>query len=132
AVVFREERNVQIFCGEFGVYDMVSEPNDRVYWYGVVREYLEENVIPWTMWDYHGGFGIFRKGEQGLFDHNLNTELLESLDLNVPEQTPYQKKPETTGFHIYDDYIHPDRKSTRLNSSHVKISYAVFCLKKKK
>src|SRR5690606_41988949 len=26
---------------------------------------------------------------------------------------------------------HPDRKSTRLNSSHVKISYAVFCLKKK-
>src|SRR5690606_41241305 len=29
-----------------------------------------------------------------------------------------------------NEYI--DRKSTRLNSSHVKISYAVFCLKKKK
>src|SRR5699024_12306217 len=38
-------------------------------------------------------------------------------------------------------YVHPmgqlllfllDRKSTRLNSSHVSISYAVFCLKKKK
>src|SRR5207302_4508277 len=28
--------------------------------------------------------------------------------------------------------VHGDRKSTRLNSSHVKISYAVFCLKKKK
>src|SRR5204863_2912908 len=27
---------------------------------------------------------------------------------------------------------HADRKSTRLNSSHVEISYAVFCLKKKK
>src|SRR5437868_11359766 len=27
---------------------------------------------------------------------------------------------------------HLDRKSTRLNSSHVSISYAVFCLKKKK
>src|SRR3989442_6267833 len=27
--------------------------------------------------------------------------------------------------------IYPDRKSTRLNSSHVRISYAVFCLKKK-
>src|SRR2546422_7892066 len=27
---------------------------------------------------------------------------------------------------------HPDRKSTRLNSSHGYISYAVFCLKKKK
>src|SRR5690606_40073601 len=29
-------------------------------------------------------------------------------------------------------YAAEDRKSTRLNSSHVKISYAVFCLKQKK
>src|SRR2546429_6254413 len=29
-------------------------------------------------------------------------------------------------------YVHLDRKSTRLNSSHGYISYAVFCLKKKK
>src|SRR5690606_41916089 len=31
-----------------------------------------------------------------------------------------------------DEAAQRDRKSTRLNSSHVKISYAVFCLKKKK
>src|SRR5436309_11850715 len=31
-----------------------------------------------------------------------------------------------------DHIARQDRKSTRLNSSHVKISYAVFCLKKKK
>src|SRR5690554_7778316 len=31
-----------------------------------------------------------------------------------------------------NSYIDGDRKSTRLNSSHVRISYAVFCLKKKK
>src|SRR5690554_7328023 len=30
------------------------------------------------------------------------------------------------------DSLRGDRKSTRLNSSHVRISYAVFCLKKKK
>src|SRR5438874_4078414 len=30
-----------------------------------------------------------------------------------------------------DLYLKRDRKSTRLNSSHVEISYAVFCLKKK-
>src|SRR2546426_2391671 len=29
-------------------------------------------------------------------------------------------------------YVEGDRKSTRLNSSHLVISYAVFCLKKKK
>src|SRR5690554_7395055 len=31
-----------------------------------------------------------------------------------------------------DGDIKQDRKSTRLNSSHVRISYAVFCLKKKR
>src|SRR2546430_12972446 len=31
-----------------------------------------------------------------------------------------------------EEYRHLDRKSTRLNSSHSQISYAVFCLKKKK
>src|SRR5207245_5018476 len=31
-----------------------------------------------------------------------------------------------------DRYVSGDRKSTRLNSSHGSISYAVFCLKKKK
>src|SRR5690606_40607359 len=42
-------------------------------------------------------------------------EVGERCRLNAPN-APHQK----------------DRKSTRLNSSHVKISYAVFCLKKKK
>src|SRR2546422_1109724 len=32
----------------------------------------------------------------------------------------------------FDAGVEPDRKSTRLNSSHGYISYAVFCLKKKK
>src|SRR5207249_7936854 len=37
-------------------------------------------------------------------------------------------------WHIEDNLtlMQQDRKSTRLNSSHVSISYAVFCLKKKK
>src|SRR5438477_12642623 len=33
---------------------------------------------------------------------------------------------------VLHDAVHLDRKSTRLNSSHMSISYAVFCLKKKK
>src|SRR5688572_32562740 len=36
------------------------------------------------------------------------------------------------GFTRPDPSPAPDRKSTRLNSSHSQISYAVFCLKKKK
>src|SRR3712207_6935606 len=34
--------------------------------------------------------------------------------------------------HLFDPATGKDRKSTRLNSSHANISYAVFCLKKKK
>src|SRR5699024_12451475 len=47
-----------------------------------------------------------------------------------PEKAPKAegKKRKTTG----KKKPHADRKSTRLNSSHVSISYAVFCLKKKK
>src|SRR5438874_10206407 len=41
-------------------------------------------------------------------------------DISFPGEFPY-----TRGIHA------TDRKSTRLNSSHVEISYAVFCLKKK-
>src|SRR5437899_6279099 len=34
--------------------------------------------------------------------------------------------------HVGEETVAADRKSTRLNSSHLGISYAVFCLKKKK
>src|SRR3712207_7824507 len=36
------------------------------------------------------------------------------------------------GRHRIERHAREDRKSTRLNSSHANISYAVFCLKKKK
>src|SRR5690554_7774964 len=35
-------------------------------------------------------------------------------------------------YKTFSERLSEDRKSTRLNSSHVRISYAVFCLKKKK
>src|SRR5690349_23526153 len=40
--------------------------------------------------------------------------------------------PRSASVHQTTTDTYPDRKSTRLNSSHVEISYAVFCLKKKK
>src|SRR3989442_7625463 len=46
---------------------------------------------------------------------------------------PFRRNPARSGHHVHDDQRPGgDRKSTRLNSSHVRISYAVFCLKKKK
>src|SRR3712207_8921469 len=46
----------------------------------------------------------------------------------------YDKQTGITAYAAFDDYrpaAGRDRKSTRLNSSHANISYAVFCLKKK-
>src|SRR5436305_6257495 len=37
----------------------------------------------------------------------------------------------TINLYSFSLHLSRDRKSTRLNSSHVRISYAVFCLKKK-
>src|SRR5260221_3492070 len=42
------------------------------------------------------------------------------------------EKARPTQFHRFRRHLQSDRKSTRLNSSHTVISYAVFCLKKKK
>src|SRR5260221_6681879 len=45
----------------------------------------------------------------------------------------FRKGPRGHAFvRVPDAFYCPDRKSTRLNSSHTVISYAVFCLKKKK
>src|SRR5574340_1586291 len=46
-------------------------------------------------------------------------------------QTPVESR-EAHPTSSFPGFSEPDRKSTRLNSSHQKISYAVFCLKKKK
>src|SRR5690606_20401573 len=51
------------------------------------------------------------------------------LGLNVHQMAGFNHKVIVDNLRIPH---HLDRKSTRLNSSHVKISYAVFCLKKKK
>src|SRR5690625_5506889 len=54
------------------------------------------------------------------FEHPVRREPL-SVESNPPKEFPWD---------LWNRF-EPDRKSTRLNSSHVAISYAVFCLKKK-
>src|SRR5690606_41758054 len=48
-----------------------------------------------------------------------------------PEECPLASEEGGDGLVRGELLADPDRKSTRLNSSHVKISYADFCLKKK-
>src|SRR5690606_39657644 len=62
-----------------------------------------------------------------------NTGPLKGLVIGIKDLINTADAPATYGSPIYRDNrpTQEDRKSTRLNSSHVKISYAVFCLKKK-
>src|SRR5690625_6091161 len=62
-----------------------------------------------------------------LFRSSIST----SVSVVKSMSAPYAGVPGRTVGHG-SSVDHEDRKSTRLNSSHVAISYAVFCLKKKK
>src|SRR2546430_7081201 len=71
-----------------------------------------------------------------------NGELLESISLELAERPKIVERPEVKSDAIpkqlsvslakerFGKPVTTDRKSTRLNSSHSQISYAVFCLKK--
>src|SRR3712207_6858310 len=57
------------------------------------------------------------------------------LDEGIPQREAVVGQPGRVaddGVDLVLTLLQPDRKSTRLNSSHANISYAVFCLKKKK
>src|SRR5688572_31591516 len=56
-----------------------------------------------------------------------------TLDWGVSPTSPYLTEDVLSKpLRFAQGHAHVDRKSTRLNSSHSQISYAVFCLKKKK
>src|SRR3712207_7575915 len=63
-----------------------------------------------------------------LSDGPWPTTRMEQVRLSFPQATAVGAK-EPTANRLYELML--DRKSTRLNSSHANISYAVFCLKKK-
>ena len=105
AVAFKTSRNVNLYCGEFGVYNQNSKDADRTYWYSEMRKYLEAKGIAWTTWDYQGGFGLFKKGSNELFDYDLNIPLVQALGLIAPTQQVYVMSPDVVGFDIYTDFI---------------------------
>src|SRR3712207_8115314 len=68
------------------------------------------------------------QGHGGGITVEASNELLPSVFKKIEKQSKYKF------IFVYEDVskYRTDRKSTRLNSSHANISYAVFCLKKKK
>src|SRR3989442_11918860 len=87
----------------------------------MIRRPPRSTLFPYTT--------LFRSGLEVI----VVLEVLENV-ADVQESVTIQANVHEGGLHPGEnagDFSFVDRKSTRLNSSHVRISYAVFCLKKK-
>jgi endoglucanase len=80
-VLFSKDRNVPVFCGEFGVFMKQSPKEDRVSWYKFVCAEFKNKKIPWICWDYFGGFGIFKTQSRGVFPDDLDSDIVQAMGL---------------------------------------------------
>src|SRR5699024_12671742 len=84
-------------------------------------------------------FPTRRSSDLSMFDEGVVAAVPVDIDIDTSPGTPgaYEIESIRVGriTQWYPEHVrvmvYKDRKSTRLNSSHVSISYAVFCLKKK-
>src|SRR5690242_20988797 len=73
-----------------------------------------------------------RRVEAGVDERDVPVVDVRTVQLDVPAAADHGEVVRL-GLVVVDEVVlDRDRKSTRLNSSHMSISYAVFCLKKKK
>src|SRR5690606_39441592 len=90
---------------------------------------LSSSLFPYTT--------LFRSNVNVQYPHGYNDTALYFANRYLTPLTGNQTVPAsgTENVRVYLENVYlkkpRDRKSTRLNSSHVKTSYAVFCLKKK-
>src|SRR5690242_20939272 len=95
----------------------------------LIRHPPSSTLFPYTT--------LFRSREQRIFARYTDTLaqlIAEENGARAGDLRPYVVANALIGVHrALIAYVRErDRKSTRLNSSHMSISYAVFCLKKKK
>src|SRR5690625_6044324 len=95
-------------------------------WEAIVKIVRVDKEDPIAAWDAHNE--TLSRAEKILNDKNYEKLIFTgpgtNLEIGLPKGHIWQG-----GSAVSESGI--DRKSTRLNSSHVAISYAVFCLKKK-
>src|SRR5690606_40746288 len=70
-------------------------------------------------------------GPRAADDRGMTDDAAQPRDADQPGGADQPAQTDARASAPGTETAHTDRKSTRLNSSHVKISYAVFCLEKK-
>src|SRR2546426_5892105 len=86
----------------------------------MIRRPPRSTLFPYTT--------LFRSGGRGSRDRAGTAGVGRAVRGSERDRPGCRHAPAGSGLSL----AHRDRKSTRLNSSHLVISYAVFCLKKKK
>src|SRR3712207_8475564 len=94
----------------------------------MIRRPPRSTLFPYTT--------LFRSvGALSAFYHD-STDISDPVHRKISSHRLIAKMPTIAAmaykYSVGQPFQYPDRKSTRLNSSHANISYAVFCLKKKK
>src|SRR5690606_39281378 len=84
-------------------------------------------TLPYTTL-FRSGFGLKRRSMRSAPRLTVPEPVVMRLSVSSASAEALPTPPEKSK----REMAQTDRKSTRLNSSHVKISYAVFCLKKKR
>src|SRR5690606_6758739 len=109
----------------WNVYDALSYPFGSVPWTLYGRQRYDAFGRQVHTFDLDGTVTL-----QSVY-HALSTDLWDAADLKNGVHHNSYASDQKDGHGRTIQTTERDRKSTRLNSSHVKISYAVFCLKKK-
>src|SRR3712207_7175008 len=97
----------------------------------MIRRPPRSTLFPYTTLFRSGGFGEVRRGHPGLPGPERRPGAGVEGGLRGGRREDQGDPDAATAGEVRGDAQAADRKSTRLNSSHANISYAVFCLKKK-
>src|SRR5260221_10832156 len=90
----------------------------------MIRRPPRSTLFPYTT--------LFRSSPTSVLPSYNQTALSAAGHQSIGDRIELHSDAQYTGKNVSSFDSVPDRKSTRLNSSHTVISYAVFCLKKKK
>src|SRR3989440_3965642 len=97
----------------------------------MIRRPPRSTLFPYTTL-FRSWFKAWTKSGQIVEYGNTSDSRIEAQGKSSVRVWAVNKIADTSSNYVMVAYAEEDRKSTRLNSSHDQISYAVFCLKKKK
>ena len=121
AVEFVNKRNAALMCNEYGVMMDYADEQERVNWYKMKSNWMEERNIIRVSWDYTGKFGIFNYSSNTgnpmknlpQFPEDLNEDILTAMGLNSvkknakPKQKWFALSKKKGTYDIYTDSFAP-------------------------